>query len=342
MDLFNTRALLGVVDALDRPPSFLLDLFFREQQTFDTEEVYLDKLERARRVAPYVSPLVAGKPERARGYKATSFKPAYVKPKHMVEPSRALKRAAGERIGGEMSPEARYNLAVVDNLAVEEDQITRREEVMASEILRTGKVIVTGEDYPTQLVDFERAAGQTIALTSTARWGESGVSVLGNLRTWGQLMASNSGANPRVLVVDPLAGELIQKDSEVRAILDNRRQHSGDLELSGMVSGAYGEEAVPIGTVGQWEIWQYQGLYTDAAGSESKIMPDYTVIMGAPTLAEGVRTYGAILDTKALRAFPRWPKYWETDDPSVGFTMTQSAPLPVLGRPNATLCATVR
>ena len=342
MDLTNTRALLGVIDALDRPASFLLDVFFPMQQTFDTEEVQFGKLTSARRLAPFVSPLVAGQVMRQSGHTTQSFKPAYVKPKHVVEPGKALKRRAGERLGGTMSPEQRYNLQVAECLADEEDMITRREEWMASEILRTGAVTVEGENFPTMEVDFGRDALLTKALTSTARWGETGVSPLANLQTWGVLVASKSGANPGIVVVDPLAGLLIQQDDELREIMDNRRQPTGDIELAGMVAGAQGEEAVRLGRIGQWDVWMYQQLYTDAAGAEQKMLPDYSVIMGAPKLAEGIRTYGAILDTKALKALPRFPKYWETDDPSVGNTMTQSAPLPVLGRPNATFYASVR
>ena len=55
-------------------------------------------LDTARRLAPFVSPLVAGKAERSRGYSTRSFTPAYVKPKHVVEPSKAMKRRAGERL----------------------------------------------------------------------------------------------------------------------------------------------------------------------------------------------------------------------------------------------------
>lgn len=338
----STSALLGVIDGLDRPTQFLLDVYFPNEQRFDTEEVFFDKLDRARRLAPFVSPMVAGKPMRSRGYATTSFAPPYVKPKHIVDPSKAMKRKAGERLGGELSPEQRFEMAVVQNLQDEDDQIARVEEWMASEILLTGSVTCAGEDYPTQVVDFGRDAALTIALTSTARWGETGVSPLASLRSWATTVASKSGANPRLVTLDPLAAELFQEDAEVREILDNRRQDGGVLQLAPLVAGAQGEEAVRIGVIGQFEIWSYQQLYTDAAGAEQKMMPDYSFILGAPTLAEGVRTYGAIKDTKALRALPRFPKYWEENDPSVGFTMTQSAPLPVLGRANATMGGTVR
>ena len=69
------------------------------------------------------------------------------------------------------------------------------------------------------------------------------------------------------------------------------------------------------------------------------MMPDYTVIMGSRQLSEGIRLYGAIQDLQALVPASRFPKMLEQQDPSVAYTLTQSAPLPVLRRPNATWLA---
>lgn len=342
MDLHSTDELVGMIEALDRPQGVLLGMFFPNEQTFDTEEVHFDKIDRARRLAPFVSPLVAGKPLRSRGYETKSFKPAYVKPKHIVEPNKAMKRRAGEALTGSMTPAERFDMATTDNLRLEDEEIMRREEWMASEALRTGSITVSGDDYPTQVIDYGRDASLTKALLTTARWGESGVSPFANIRTWASEVASKSGAHPRTVVMDPLAADLFQKDADLRAVLDLRRQMPGDLQFLGQATGAQGEEVAYLGSTGQFDFYQYSQVYTDEDGAEQNIMPSYTVILGARTLCEGIRLYGAIQDRKALRAMSRFPKMWEQEDPSVVYTMTQSAPLPVLGRPNATCCVTVR
>jgi hypothetical protein len=141
--------------------------------------------------------------------------------------------------------------------------------------------------------------------------------------------------------MDPLAANLVLADAEIKEILDNRRQAGGQMQFAGAVTGAPGEEVAYLGTVGQFEFYQYQQVYKDDAGASQKMMPDNTVIMGSPAGVEGVRAYGAIQDLKALRAMSRFPKMWEVDDPSVELLMTQSAPLPVPRQPDATLCATV-
>ena len=342
MDLHSTDELLGMIEALDRPRAALLELFFPSEQVFDTEEVHLDKLNTARRLAPFVTPTVAGRAEPSRGYRTLTFKPPYVKPKHTVEPNRTLKRRAGEKLTGEMSPEERRNQIVVDNLRQEEEEIVRREEWMASEILRTGTLTCKGPDFPELILDFERDPSLTKVLAGAARWGEVGVVPTDDIRTWTNEVHKLAGAHPGTIIMDPLAANYLVKDPELRVILDNRRQMGGEAQLAGVSTGAQGEELAYLGSVGQWEYWQYSAVYTDEAGVVQNFMPDYTVIGGSKSLSEGIRTYGAIMDHGSLKPMSRFPKEWDEQDPSVRYTMTQSAPLPVLGRPDATFCVTVR
>lgn len=342
MNLYDTMTLLGMIEALDRPRRFIFDTFFNAGTiAFDTEEILFDKISASRKVAPYVSPHLAGRAQTGRGATASSFKPAYVKPKAAIQPSAAIKRRPGERIAGELSPQDRLDRILVQELQDQDDQIARREELMAIEILRTGKVIVESERFAKMTVDYNRPGGNTVALLTSSRWGETGISPLANIRTWAQTVHDASGAHPNLVIMDPLAAGLFLADADLQKILDNRRQATGSMELAGAATGAQGFEAVYLGTIGQFEIWQYQQRYTDEAGASQKMMPDYTVLMGSVGV-EGYACYGAIQDVGALQAMPRFPKMWENQDPSVVMAMTQSAPLPVPGRPEASFCATVR
>ncbi|RVU13158.1 major capsid protein [Methylobacterium oryzihabitans] len=350
----STAALLGAFGVLDRARPVLLTLFFRMMQTFETEEVYFDRVQRARRLAPLVVPTVEGKPDRSRGYQTLGFKPPYLKPKHPIEPIKALKRVAGERLLGDLSPKQRFDLALLDNMLIEDDEITRFEEWMASQILRTGAVSCKSDNHPEVYVDLQRNPLHTTALTGALRWGQTGVDPLQNLRSWATTVQNNSGFHPGVVVMDPLAADLFINAPGVLRVMNAFRQTSGNVDLAGKVAGgALGEEVQYLGTIGQFDIFVYQQIYTDAAGATQKMMPDYTVIMGSPTGCGGVRTYGAVIDADAIDGAPddgsavnrvamsRFPKVWKNKDPGVWFSMTQSAPLPLLGWADATFCATV-
>lgn len=341
IDTYSTAMLLGAYGVMDRPAQFMLDTFFNAEMQFDTTEVYFDKVERARRLAPVVSPNIQGKAERLRGYYTNSFRPAYVKPKHVIEPDRTLRRLPGEQLLGTLSPAERRDRIVLDTLQIQDDQISRREEYMAIQLMLTGAVVVQGEDYPAQTVDMNRPAGNTVLLTGASRWGQAGVDPLANLMAWGTIVQNNSGFLPEVVVMDPLAYSAFRQSTGVALVMNSFRQQSGNIDLAGTIVGGPGNEARLVAQFGPFDIWVYQQFYTDPDGNVIKFMPDNTVIMGSRAGAQGTRLYGAIQDVRVLQPLPRYPKMWIADDPSAEYMMTQSAPLPVLGWSEATFAATV-
>lgn len=335
-DLFSTDTLTRIVGYLPQPSSFLLNKYFPNEQLEESEEIHFDIENGKKRIAPFVSPLVEGKVVESLGYTAATFKPAYVKPKTFVDPRRPLKRAMGERIGGAYSPAQRLELIVKQELIDHINQITRRLEVMASEALRAGTVTVSGEKYPTTIVNFGRDAALTIVLSGGARWGQAGVKPLDLLQDWAGLIQSKSGAVSIDVTMTVDVWKVFRADADVKTRLDRWRGNST------MVTDAQVKEgAVFMGVIDNFNIWVYAGTYVDDAGALQEIMPAGTVVMGGPQI-EGTQAFGAILDDKAgYQALRFFPKSWVPDDPPVRQIMTQSAPLIVPYRPNASLCATV-
>lgn len=335
-DIFSTDVLTRVVGYLPQPVSFLLDSFFPNVQLEQSEEIHFDVEAGKKRIAPFVSPLVEGKIVAEQGYTAKTFKPAYVKPKTVFDPNRPMKRAMGEQIGGQLSPSQRLEMAVQQMLKDHVDQISRRLEVMASEAIRTGKVTVTGEKYPTTVVDYGRDAALTVALTGGNRWGQSGIKPLDLLEDWGQLVLAKSGANAFNVVMDIDAWKIFRADADVKTRLDRFRGSSTMVTDAMIVEGGK-----YMGTIDNFNIWVYGGTYVDDAGSDQLYFPSGTVVMSGPQV-EGYRAFGAIRDEKAgYQAMQYFPKSWIEEDPPVRYLMTQSAPLIVPYRPNASLCATV-
>lgn len=341
VERYSTQTLLGMFSEIKRPKRFLLEKFFTREQNFTTEEVVFDKLLASRRLAPFVSPFVKGKPLPRSGEQLTSYKPPYLKPKHVLTPDLAIKTMPGESLQGDMTPEQRLDRIRMQLLQEQDDQIVRREEWMASTLLRTGTLQVVAEDHPPLTINLGRPAGHTVALTSTARWGETGVSPYQNLRTWAGTVAAAAGVAPTEVVMDPLAAAYLLADPYIEKMHDiTNYTPQSTLNLIGSL--AVPDEAQFLGSFGGFNFFQYQSTYLNADGSVGKFMPDYTVILGSPSGAEGIRAYGAIMEVSNLMAASRYPKEWDEQDPSARFLMTQSAPLPLLGRSEATFAATVR
>lgn len=334
-DIYTSHTLQKVVDGLDRPQAFLLDAFFPELALFDTEKIDFDILDRAQGLAPFVAPMVQGKPVNTRGYQTKSFTPAYLKPKDAIKPNRPLRRRPGERIGADqLTPGARRDAIITETLEDQRNSIIRRKEWMASQVLSTGSVVVSGEDYPEVTVDFGRDPSLTTVLAGAARWGQSGVSIIQSLEDEGSKVASLSGAVVTDIVLSPGAWNLARTDAELLAMLDNRRQDGGQIQL-GPTTGGEDMWARFLGTVGQFNFWLYQQPYTDDDGNAQDMMPTNGVMCVSSQIM-GYQGHGAILDPESdYLPAELWPKQWIEKDPPVEFVMTQSAPLVIPARPNA-------
>ena len=347
LNIYDTAVLNRVVPSLDEPANFLLDMGFPEVQFSETERIYFDVENFRPRIAPFVAAHMPGKVVDEVGFTTKDFAPAYVKDKRRFTPKGALKRRIGEAIGGSMSPQqreaARLNDALVDQMTM----LTRREEVMASEVLRTGKVTVSGEGYATQVVDFGRDVTLTVsALSSNDRWtvNHTDSNPLADLETWAALPQSKGGGAITEFILDPYAWRAMRtrlvERGEGQVLLDFARSGGATLEMGPLAAGPK-VKARRIGVFGSFNLWTYDDLYLDDAGVSQHMMPNYTVIGLSGDLL-GTRCYGVIEDAESGFASTRFfSKSWAEHDPSVRWLLMQSAPLVVPYRPNASFCATV-
>jgi hypothetical protein len=335
-DLYSTAALMAVVRVTPIESSYWLDNFYPRQMTFDTEEIMFDRIKTNRRLAPFVSPVVQGRVIRSQGYETRAFRPAYSKPKHIVDPNRVFSRLAGEDIGGSSTPAQRWNAAVAENMAEERTMLQRLFNWMAGMATIYGKVTITGEDYPTQVVDFGRNAGLTRILAGTARWGEADADPLADVKDLRTLAFKESGSVINRLtmgieafdrffasqgVKDLLKGDSVNVNRTSDSTLSAMGSTDTPYEYRGVLQGANGQ--------GRIEVYTYNEQYEDAAGNTVDYMSPYDVVGTGPGI-QGVRCFGAIRDKRAgLQAIPIFPKMWDQEDPSLTYTMSQSAPLMV-------------
>jgi hypothetical protein len=210
---------------------------------------------------------------------------------------------------------------------------------MAAETLITGHTTITGEQYPTMVVDYGRDAALTFAVQESDEWDEKTTSHPWNqLTDWSLLVLQKSGAMGNDVVMDIEAWKAFQVHPDVVDVMKMFNISGINTELTSKVEG---EGATYVGTLKGFNFYVYAGWYLDDNGVEQPIMPTGTVLMLSKSLM-GVRAFGAIRDEMAgFAAVPYFPKSWVEQDPSVRYMMTQSAPLVVPERVNASLCASV-
>jgi Phage major capsid protein E len=335
-DLFSTNVMLSVVNSLIVPQQFLLSRYFPQMQTETSEEIHFDVVDKTRRLAPFVSPVVVGKVVQSQGFTTKTFKPAYIKDKRVFESNRPFKRSAGEPIGGSLDPMNRRLALLASELQDQVEMIDRRLEVMAAEALRTGAVTITGDLYPTVNVNFGRAAANTVILAGAARWNQAGINPLDSLQDWSQLVLQKSGAMPFDVIMTVDVWKIFRENSFVKARLEKFNGPSPIVQDAQVTEGG-----VFMGNVDGYNIYVYAGWYVDDNNVEQPILPAGTVLMGGAQI-QGIRAFGAIRDEDAgFQALPYYCKSWIDPDPSVRYLLMQSAPLVVPTRVNASFAATV-
>jgi len=341
---YSTQELIIVQQRLaDLPDGFWRDMATRTI-TSDREEILFEKADvDNRKLAPFVAPNMQGRVMRGQGFSAQSFRPAYVKPKHVVDPTKAISRMMGEPFLGGMSMEARFNAQVVNNLRLEREAIERRWDWMASKAIQDGQVTVAGDDYPSVTVSFGRDPQLTSQLTGTARWSQTTTAdPLADLARLNDLCFTLGNAPITRFIFGATAWGNFIKSQKVLDLLDaTRRVGSSEFPVIPLVSNSNSQSMGSIITTGgRFDLYRYSNWYSDVDSFNGALTTrqflDPNVVVGVGPGLDMVAMFGAIMDADANFSVeqPIFPKMWKNADPSVVYTMSQSAPLFVPLNPN--------
>jgi hypothetical protein len=345
---YSTADLIQVVPTLKRPQKFLLDTFFPNVVTSDTEYVAIDIDVGMRRMSPFVSPLVQGKLVEQRRYQTNLYKPAYIKDKRAPDLRKPVMRQIGERIGGGGMTGAEREMANINfEMTDQIDMLDRRLEWMAAQALLTSTVLIEGEGFPTELVDFGRDASLTVALSGNSQWGvPANFDAAGRdpvptqcIEQWQHNILRLSGAQATDLVFTTTPWLAFLNAVGVFGAIYFPKQGEGGNTINPGAQIAPG--AVYKGRWGSYNLWVYNDWFIDDNGVEQPMLPDGTVLMSGPQLM-GTRAFGQILDPAFNYAsLPYAPKTWVENDPAQRILLMQSSPIVIPSRVNAGLSATV-
>lgn len=346
-ELYDSAELYGVIQTIRTGPKFFLDRFFRATPFYSTAQhiVFDEVLEGLPVMAPFVSPIVQAKPQKRHGQTAKIFSPAYVKPKHFVKPGDFVRRLPGQPLLQPGDLGARLDQARMELLAYQKRQIEARWEWMAAQAVVNGSVTVAGEDYPSVQVDFGRDSDHNITLSS-AYWSSTSTDIGANLEAWSDMILQATGYPGTDLIMSPEVWALVRKNEK---LWDEAELRRGIINVPTLQAQTAYEGARFVGYWGEFALWVYAGRFREQDGTVSRAIGAKQVVMTAAPSQEdgtggvhGIRAFGAIEDLDAnLQPVDIWPKSWREPDPSGEQIMSQSAPLMIPGRPNATIRAQV-
>ena len=170
---------------------------------------------------------------------------------------------------------------------------------------------------------------------------EAGSKPLNDLEDWNQEMFDRSGYGVDRITFSPSAWRLFVNHAQTKDMLDNTVRGSENALETGP------GQAAPFQFRGRLksmnvDLYVYNDKYEDNNGVAQPFLADGDIVLTSYAV-DGVRAFGAILDDDAnYQSLPMFPKMFKVPDPSGVFIMTQSAPLMIPKRPDATMKITVK
>lgn len=303
----------------------------------------------SRDLAPFVSPLVPGKPVGLSGSRVTAFTPTYIS---LVTPVQqdggTSSKNEGRAHNWSPDPMVRHGQNRRDITETHLTRIRRTHEFMRAMATIRGYVDTESEDAPAERINFGRDPSLTVTTTSGTHWGDAGVSILDFLE---QLIERQGTIDGGYSAKTVLLGR--------RSAAFVRQSMRKDGELKDLVDRRFGVESTlvrglsPYSTIrdmgnlnGLVDLVEYSESFRgfDANGNRVWIKPlqdNEICLIGAEF--EGVDAFGSIQDLaaqfKAVDIFGR--NYIAEGTPQREIVSHQSAPIMVPVNPNATLLAKV-
>lgn len=335
---WTTRELLQVQRQLLPTRKFLRETFTRQGQAFVATKLDVQYKKGHRKTAPFVHPLLPGKVMTREGFQQSTYEPALIKPARPITTLDISESGFGENEYSLKTPAQRAQELQVEDQADLDDAITRREEVMVSDLIFTGKVRQIGDGVKQEL-DFDFTNRQV--LTGAARWSEPTSTPFMNLANFKLAVQQKSSINTtRVLMAADVAQAFLSHPDVQSWINNNGGMGAfGAIAPTDQIDGAsyIGRITYPGAIL---ELWMYTETYledwnddgTEKATPEVRQLVPNGHIALLPSGNPFEFRYGGITimgEDGEFQTIPgnRVPQSWTTREPAVRWLQVNSRPM---------------
>ena len=290
----DTAVLLAAYKQQKAPNTFLQNRYFPDGTVFNTPQVLVEYKDGNQKLAPFVSPEVAGKVVRRDGYEANAYKPAFIAPKRALTIDNLNQKGFGEALYGELTPAERAVKITADDLTEMDEMIVRRIEQMSAQVLQENALTMNhyGDDnklVETKKIEFFNGENQAV-YTPNVDWNEADADILGDIAAIALELAKR-GLPATDVILGTEAADAFLNNEKVQKLLDNRNFNIGVVDPTENYP-----EAVFLGQINckgyKMNFIQYAATYEAEDGSiKPYIDPKVAIVTAA---ACGVTNYGAI------------------------------------------------
>lgn len=352
LDIFRTPYLLAAVNNTIPPATFLKDRYFPTNEStdvFKTEDVLIEYKDGRKKVAPFVAPRHKGITVLRSGSYMERYTPPLVAPRRVLTIDDLNRRGFGEALMSDLTPEDREATMLVQDMDELSQMISRREELMAAEILTTNKCVMKHyaddltmpvEEKVLQFYDGESNPAEYVP---GVKWDAAGARIMDDIHAMIGLLSSRGLPATDLIVSSDVAATIIN-DETIQKMFDLNNFNIGNytpVELPDGVSrlltlNVYGRSIT---------IFAYDETYENEAGETVPIIPEGTAILTAPAAGRGM--YGSVTQLEQADgqfhtyAGRRIPKYLSDAYADVRTLTLSSAPLLIPNNKNPWIVAKV-
>ena len=332
VSIYDPRTMDRLVSKMPPVRTFFRSTFFKREVTFVTESVDVDFKKGSRKVAPFVSRIIGGKVVPNTGYTTKTYTPPLVAPEKITTVDDLLKRSPGESLYSSRTPAERAVLKMAEDFTELREQIVRREELMCTQAIFTGKIPIIG-DGVNEMIDFHFTNKEEIT-TSTKKWTNAASDPIADLKRWHETVQKTGFTNCNICVMGSDAANAFINNEKVMKVLDVKNYNLAVIAPKQLPNGV-----TYIGTVHEIgvDIYKYNEWYlddwTDPTKPEDKPLVPANTLALLSTNANYSMYYGAItLITEPNGNFRTVegkyvPDTWTKRKPARRFLNLSSAPL---------------
>lgn len=334
VDIYTPRRMGRVVEKLPPVNTFFRSTFFKNEETFPTEKVDVDFVKGSRKVAPFVHRLIGGKTVPNTGYQTKNYTPPLVAPDKVTTAGDLLKRLPGENILSGQTPAQRAVHKLKKDFSELRDMITRREELMCTQAIFTGKIPIIGEGINEE-IDFNFTNKETLT-KATEKWNNEASNPIADLKRWHEKVQKTGFTNCNMCIMASDVVDVFLSHPKVKDLLDTKNYNLATINPRQLPNGV-----TYIGTINELglDIYKYCEWYLDdwtdpKTPAEKPHVPEGTLAL-ISSHADYSMYYGAVtlLDEKTNNFVTVEGKYvpdtWTKRKPARRFLQLSSAPLPV-------------
>lgn len=338
MDIYSPTVLQEMVKIGLPDEFYFTQRYFSTVRTTTDEEIAFDEMVEKYILAPFVLPTLNGKPLVGSGYTTKRFKPAYIQMEDAIRPSNLSARAFGEQINSIPDKLQRLNNGRMSILETHTLAVRRTVEWMCAQFLLFGKYTVSGPDYPTVLIDFQRDAGNTIVNSGIQLWtNAANATPMADIQALNQQIFNKAKCSATEVTMTPEDWQLFIKTTEVK---DNWKLF---VPTGGPLPNISPEAAAKVqrkGSLGDFNFVVYNDFY-EVGSSQVRFLNPGTVLLASPdeTGLGGRQLYAGIQNLMAIEArrdaSPLFQYEYASPNGKAHMLATESAPLIAARKVNA-------